>query len=229
MNMLITGGLGLLGNAIIKRVQRIKTDKIFVLDKLKNKVRFNYKYKNVFFIHGNFNNLNKIKKILCDKKIEAIFHLGAQTQVLDAIKNPYKTIKTNVMGTVNILESIRSINKSIVLIYSSSDKAYGEVKKKFYKENSKLDAIFPYDVSKSSSDLICQSYSKTYNLKIGIIRCANIYGPHDYNFRRIVPETIISALLKKKLIIRSSGKLKREYVFVDDVADAYYRVFNFLK
>ena len=92
-----------------------------------------------------------------------------------------------------------------------------------------MDGIYPYDVSKSASDLICQSYSKTYGLKIGIIRCGNIYGPGDLNLGRLVPEVILSTIAKKKFIIRSNGKARRDYVFVEDVVGAYLKLFNKIK
>ena len=91
-----------------------------------------------------------------------------------------------------------------------------------YKENHQLKGNFPYDVSKSASDLIVQSYVKTYGLKAGIIRSGNIYGPGDLNMDRLVPHVIISTLKKKKSILRSNGKLIRDYIYVDDVANAYF-------
>ena len=101
------------------------------------------------------------------------------------------------MGTVNILEGIRLLNPEIILIYASSDKAYGEKNENNYKENDKLNAVFPYDVSKSTSDLICQSYSKTFSISVGILRCGNLYGPGDFNVKRIIPETIINSIKNK--------------------------------
>ena len=98
--------------------------------------------------------------------------------------------------------------------------------KKEYFENHQLKGDYPYDVSKSSSDLIAQSYTKTYNLKIGIIRSGNIYGPGDYNRDRLIPHVIISTLKNKKAILRSNGKLIRDYIFVDDVARAYHLLMN---
>jgi CDP-glucose 4,6-dehydratase len=134
------------------------------------------------------------------------------------------------MGTINFLENIRTINKKIIFIYSSSDKAYGELKnRKEYKEGDSLDSTYPYDVSKSSSDLVCQSYSKTYSMKVGIIRCGNIYGPGDFNLKRLIPEVILSTIENKNFIIRSDGKSTRDYVFVDDVVDAYLKLFKQLK
>ena len=89
-----------------------------------------------------------------------------------------------------------------------------------------MDSVYPYDLSKSCSDLICQSYSKVYGLKIGILRCGNLYGPGDLNIKRIVPETIIQTLNNKNLIIRSSGKLTRDYLYIDDATKAYLLVLN---
>ena len=77
-------------------------------------------------------------------------------------------------------------------------------------------------MSKSASDLIVQSYVKTYGLKAGIIRSGNIYGPGDLNMDRLVPHVIISTLKNKKSILRSNGKLIRDYIYVDDVANAYF-------
>ena len=182
MRILVTGGNGLLGSNLIKFLLKNKKNKIFVLDKKKK-----LNLKNLKFIKKNFTNFKQVKSVLKDNKIEAVFHLGAQTQVLKALNFPYDTLITNVLGTMNFLEAIRQVNNKIIFIYSSSDKAYGEAEKLGYKENTVLGGIFPYDVSKSTSDLICQSYSKTYNLKIGIIRCSNIFGPNDKNFKRIIP------------------------------------------
>ena len=130
------------------------------------------------------------------------------------------------MGTINLLELIREIDSNILFIYSSSDKAYGEIKKRDYLETDKLDSVYPYDLSKTCSDLICQSYSKVYDLNVAIVRCGNLYGPGDFNKNRIIPETIISTIQNKKLKIRSSGKLVRDYLYVDDAVSAYYLIMN---
>ena len=226
MNIFITGGLGILGSSILKKISK-KKNKIIVYDRKKNLKKFlKIKNKNMKFIAGNLTNKKLMSDTIKKYNINAIFHLGAQTQVLNALKDPYQTYLINLISTIKLLEIIKKINKSIVFIYSSSDKAYGEATKKSYLENHPLNSIYPYDVSKSTSDLIVQSYSKTFGLKAGIIRSANIYGPHDRNTKRIVPETVINLLNKKKIIIRSSGKLKRDYIFVDDVADAYILSFK---
>ena len=133
-----------------------------------------------------------------------------------------ETFNSNIIGTINILESIRNLKRNISLIFSSSDKAYGSLVGDAYIENHQLKGNYPYDVSKSTSDLIVQSYVKTYNLKAGIIRSGNIYGPGDLNMDRLVPHVIISSLQNKRSILRSNGKLIRDYIYVDDVAEAYF-------
>ena len=224
--ILITGGLGLLGKPLVTFLRKKKYS-IYVLDKLKNKKRNKLIDRNrVNFVYGNFQNKILLKKIIKNKKINIIFHTGAITQVLESLKNPYATYKNNIMGTLNILECIKEINPSILFIYSSSDKAYGEIKKRNYLESDNLSSVYPYDLSKTCSDLICQSYSKVYNLKVAIVRCGNLYGPGDFNKNRIIPETIISTIKNKRLKIRSSGKLVRDYLYVDDAVRAYYMIMN---
>lgn len=224
---LVTGGFGLLGVSLVNFLIQKKFT-VVILDYKNYRKNFFFKNKNIVIEKGNFCDKKFVEKIFKKYKFSGIFHLGAQTQVLKALKNPYETLIINILGTINFLEIMRKRNLKIPFIYSSSDKAYGELKKNFYLENDKLNAIFPYDTSKSSSDLICQSYSKTYKMNVGIIRSANIFGPNDFNIKRIVPETIISILSNKKLIIRSSGKQKRDYIFVEDVTRAYFKLYKYL-
>ena len=228
-NALITGGLGLLGKPLVKFLSKKKYN-VFVLDKSKNKKKNKLISKNVAsFVYGNFQNKPLLKKIIKNKKINIIFHTGAITQVLEGLRDPYDTYKNNIMGTVNILECIREVDPSILFIYSSSDKAYGEVKHRNYLENDNLSSIYPYDLSKTCSDLICQSYFTVYKLNVAIVRCGNLFGPGDFNLNRIIPETIISLINNKRIKIRSSGKLVRDYLYVDDAVNAYYMIMKTLE
>ena len=225
-NILVTGGLGILGASLVKKLNSKKSYKIFILDRSKNlkkiKVLELSRLKNVKIIKGSFNDYRTVFRLIKSKNIGIIFHLGAITQVIDAYKSPLETFNSNILGTINILETIRNLKKNIIMIFSSSDKAYGSLMGNAYLENHQLKGNYPYDVSKSASDLIVQSYVKTYNLKAGIIRSGNIYGPGDLNMDRLVPHVIISSLLKKRSILRSNGKLIRDYIYVEDVANAYF-------
>ena len=225
-NILVTGGFGLLGKPLVQKLVQLNHNVIILEKKSTDRIKF-LKTKPKKIISGDFLNKDLVGKILKKYKINIIFHLGAITQVLESLKDPYKTHQINVMGTINFLENIRKINDKIIFIYSSSDKAYGELNnRKEYKETDRLQSIYPYDVSKSASDLICQSYANTYSLTTGIIRCGNIYGPGDFNLKRLIPDVILSSLKKKRFIIRSSGKSTRDYVYVEDVVKAYISLMN---
>ena len=228
-NIIVTGGLGILGREVVNQLLKNKNNFIIIIDKEKSKKKietFKQDLNKVKFLNFDFTNKKKIFSVFKKYKISSVFHLGAVTQVLEAYNNPNKTFNSNIMGTINILEAIKNFNKNIKFIYSSSDKAYGELKKKEYYENFPLEGDFPYDVSKSASDLIVQTYSKTYQLKIGIVRSGNIYGPGDFNTDRLIPHVITSYLKNKKPILRSNGKLIRDYLYVGDVARAYITLMN---
>ena len=162
--------------------------------------------------------------MLKQEKIDVIFHT-AVTQVLDGLRDPKKCYETNILGTTNLLEAVRRSKKKIIFIFSSSDKAYGKLKtNNMYYENDKLLGDFTYDASKSASDIISQSYSKTYDLNIGIIRSGNIFGPGDLNFERLIPGLAFNSLKNKKLNLRSNGKNRRDYIYVEDVVEGYEKL-----
>jgi CDP-glucose 4,6-dehydratase len=104
---------------------------------------------------------------------------------------------------------------------ASSDKAYGTHDKLPYSEDAPLQGRHPYDVSKSCSDLLAQSFATTYGLQVCVTRCGNLYGGGDLNWSRIVPGTIRSALKGERPIIRSDGSYIRDYFYVEDGAHAY--------
>jgi CDP-glucose 4,6-dehydratase len=128
---------------------------------------------------------------------------------------------TNIKGTWNVLEASRHSASVQGIIIASSDKAYGIHNKLPYRENSSLCGCHPYDVSKSCADLLAHTYFRTYGLPVCVTRCGNIFGPGDFNFSRIIPDTIRSIIKNKTLIIRSDGKFTRDYIFVDDIVSGY--------
>lgn len=179
------------------------------------------KYRNLKLIEGNIVDYSFIKKIFKVYRPHICFHLAAQAIVGRANKSPIPTFKTNIEGTWNILEVAREFSHPTKIIVASSDKAYGEHRKLPYVESAALQALHPYDASKACTDILARTYAHTYNLTIAVTRCANIYGPGDLNFSRIIPDTIRSAIFNKNPIIRSDGRPLRDYVFIDDIVHAY--------
>lgn len=177
--------------------------------------------KRITTVRGSLEDYFLLERVLNEYEIDSVFHLGAQTIVTIANKNPISTFDSNIRGTWNILEACRRSSGIERIILASSDKAYGAQDKLPYNENTPLEGRHPYDVSKSCADLISKSYYDTYQLPVCITRCGNFYGGGDLNFNRIIPGTIRSVLNKKRPIIRSDGSMIRDYFYIEDGVGAY--------
>jgi CDP-glucose 4,6-dehydratase len=173
-------------------------------------------------VRGALEDLVLLERLLVEYEVDVIFHLGAQTQVRHAQRQPWATMEANVRGTYNLLEAARRCARPVqAVVIASSDKAYGESVTLPYTEEHPLAGRNIYDASKSAADLLASAYASSYDLPIGIARCANIYGGGDLNWDRIVPGTIRSLLLGEAPIIRSDGTLQRDYLHVDDAVTGY--------
>ncbi len=175
----------------------------------------------VTVINGSVEDLSLMERILNEYEIDAVFHLAAQDLVGAANRSPLSTFETNIRGTYLLLEACRQSETVKRIVVASSDKAYGSHRTLPYRENFPLKGRFPYDVSKTCTDLISQSFAHSYNLPVTITRSSNIYGEGDLNLSRIIPGTIISILKNERPIIRSDGTPIREFIFVDDIARGY--------
>lgn len=179
----------------------------------------------VNIVRGELEDYFFIQRVISEYEIQQVFHLGAQTIVKTGNTSPVTTFRANIEGTWNLLDAIRVLEGYSGSVESvcvaSSDKAYGSSKNLPYTEETPLCGEHPYDVSKSCTDLIAQSYGKTYNLPVTVARMGNIYGPGDLNFSRIIPGTIRSIFRGSRPEIRSDGSPVREYFFVEDAVSAY--------
>jgi len=154
--------------------------------------------------------------------VEFVFHLGAQTIVGSALRDPLECFESNIRGTYNLLEAARRLDGLVkAFVVASSDKAYGESDILPYTEDMPLRGSHPYDVSKSCTDLLAHTYAHTYGLPVTVARCGNIYGGGDLNWSRIVPGAIRCIEDGTRLTLRSDGKMVRDYIYVRDVVSAY--------
>jgi CDP-glucose 4,6-dehydratase len=164
-------------------------------------------------------------RALNEYEIDTVFHLGAQTIVGTAARSALSTFEANVRGTWNLLEACRACSRLVRrVIVASSDKAYGSHDALPYTEDLPLQGRFPYDVSKSCTDLIAFSYFHSYQLPVAVTRCGNLFGGGDLNFNRLIPGTIRSALLGEAPVIRSDGTFVRDYFYVRDAVEAYLQL-----
>ena len=171
-------------------------------------------------VSGDLESLSTMQRAIAEYQPHTVFHLAAQPLVQVAKLDPVGTLRANVMGTWNVLEACRLTGKSNVVV-ASSDKAYGANESLPYREIHPLQGRYPYDVSKSCTDLITQMYFATYGLKTAIARCGNLFGGGDLNFSRTIPGVIQATLAGERFVIRSDGKFVRDFLYVKDAAASY--------
>ena len=174
----------------------------------------------VVTIRGELRDHGSVLRAVCESGAETVFHLGAETLVPIALRNPLQTLETNIRGTYHLLETCRTLG-CIPLVLASSDKAYGAQQDLPYTEDSPLLGRHPYDASKACADILALTYFQTYDLPVAIARCGNIFGGGDLNWSRLIPGTLRSLLSDEPPIIRSDGRATRDYLYVEDAAEAY--------
>ncbi len=220
---LITGGTGLVGSWLTRRLMEAGADVVcLVRDWIpQSEVVRNRTLDKVKVVRGDICDRAIVERTLGEYETNTVFHLAAQTIVGIANRNPVSTFESNIEGTWNVLEACRRSPSVKSIVVASSDKAYGDQERLPYSEDTPLEGRHPYDVSKSCADLIAQAYSKTYGLPVTITRCGNFYGGGDLNWNRIVPGAIRSILRGERPVIRSDGKFIRDYFYVEDGAACY--------
>jgi CDP-glucose 4,6-dehydratase len=222
--VLVTGATGLLGSWLTARlVERRANVVCLIRDQTPASLLVSSgTIRRVTTVAGAVEDYELLLRTLNEQEIEIVFHLAAQTIVPIAHRSPLSTFEANIKGTWCLLEGARNLGGRVkAILVASSDKAYGEQTQLPYNEETPLQGIHPYDVSKSCADLISNTYVQSYGLPVCITRCGNMYGGGDLNWNRLVPGTIRSFFYDESPIIRSDGSLQRDYVYVEDIADAY--------
>ena len=219
---LVTGGTGLIGGWLVRRLRELGTDVVcLVRDWVpQSELVRSGLFAQVKVVRGDVRDQSLLERTLGEYEIDTVIHLAAQTIVGIANRNPVATMETNIAGTWALLEACRRSPLVKQIVIASSDKAYGDHEELPYNETFPLQGRHPYDVSKSCADLIAQSYAQTYELPVAITRCGNFYGGGDLNWNRIVPGTIRSVLREQRPVIRSDGHFVRDYFYAEDGAAA---------
>ncbi len=156
----------------------------------------------------------KLKKKILSFQPDFIFHLAAQSLVFESIKNPVDTWNTNLIGTLNVLESLRGYKKKCSVVLVTSDKCYENLEiKRGYMENDKLGGSDPYSASKASTEIMIKSYVRTFfrnqtKVRIATARAGNVIGGGDWSNSRIIPDCVKSWIKRKTIIIRSPNSTR---------------------
>ncbi len=222
--ILITGATGLVGGWLSEALIKKGAEIIFLIRDLDPNSLLVLKdtLRKGQVVQGSLEDGVSCERAIVEYGVDTVFHLAAQAIVETGLRSPLITFEANIRGSYLLFEACRR-QKELVqrIVVASSDKAYGSSPHLPYTEKMPLAGRHPYDVSKSCADLLAVSYFHTYHLPIVIARCGNIFGGGDLHFSRIVPGTIRSLLKDETPVIRSNGLLTRDYIYVEDVVDAY--------
>jgi len=228
-SVLVTGASGLLGGWLVPALVRKGASVVLLVrDAAPQSMLVRDGWLNsLSTVDGSIADPDLIRRAISEYSVKTVFHLAAQTQVGVAKVDPVGTLEANVRGTWNLLEAARQCG-GIDVVAASSDKAYGQADKLPYQEDYPLQGKYPYDVSKSCMDLICTMYANSFGLPVMIARCANLFGGGDLNFARVIPGLIQATLRGEPFVIRSDGQFIRDYLYVEDAADAYMCMAEYL-
>jgi len=226
MSVLVTGGAGFIGSHLVERL--LKEDyNVVVLDDLSSGKTENLDLKNrsLLFVKGNICDRGLVKKAV--KDVEVVFHLAALVDVPFSVRNPLLVNQVNVCGSLNILEE--SVKNSIEkFIYASSCAVYGEPQYLPINEEHPTNPLSPYAVSKLTVEKYCQVFHKLYGLKTVSLRLFNVYGPRQEgdSYSGVISRFIRRLRSGKPPIIFGNGSQTRDFIYVLDVVDAFYKALN---
>ena len=238
MKILVTGGAGFIGSAVIRHIISNTQDSVINLDKLtyagnleslisvSNNER--YAFEQVDICHS-----NDLKKVFAEHQPDIVMHLAAESHVDRSIDGPDEFIQTNIVGTYNLLEVARDYWSALPEIrkqafrfhHISTDEVYGDLEgtTDLFTETTPYAPSSPYSASKASSDHLVRAWHRTYGFPVLVTNCSNNYGPYHFP-EKLIPLVILNALDGKALPIYGKGNQIRDWLFVEDHARALYKV-----
>ncbi|MEM0100852.1 MAG: SDR family NAD(P)-dependent oxidoreductase [Candidatus Methanomethyliaceae archaeon] len=224
MRILITGGAGFIGSHIAESLAK-KGHEVIIYDNFstgnKENIEKILSMKNVKLINGDILDYNFLLNFV--KKVDVISHQAAQLEIGSSINNPIIDAKTNIEGTINVLEAAR-ISNIKKIIYASSAGVYGEAIEIPQKEEHPKNPHWPYGVSKYAGELYCQQYSLFYGLNTCALRYGIVYGEREW-YGRVLTEFIKRVVLEKKPpIIFGDGMQRRDFIYIEDVVE-FHNIF----
>ncbi len=235
-NILITGGAGFIGSHLVRRfVRNYPEYTIFNLDALTyagnlENLRDIEKEPNYKFVKGDIVDQDFIDNLFREHRFDGVIHLAAESHVDRSITDPLAFVKTNILGTVNLLNAAKEIWADKTggqrFYHVSTDEVYGSLGPEgLFTETTAYDPNSPYSASKASSDHFVRAYGETYGLPYVISNCSNNYGPNHFP-EKLIPLFINNIINNKPLPVYGDGKYTRDWLFVEDHAVAIDLVFH---
>lgn len=236
MKILITGGAGFIGSHVVRLfVTKYSNHQIINLDSLTyagnlENLKDIENAPNYIFVKGDITEANFINKLFEEYQFDAVIHLAAESHVDRSITDPLAFVKTNVIGTMNLLNASKEIwkdnYKGKLFYHVSTDEVYGSLDATgLFTEETSYDPNSPYSASKASSDHFVRAYGETYDLPYKISNCSNNYGPNQFP-EKLIPLFINNIIHNKSLPVYGDGNYTRDWLYVIDHAVAIDLVFH---
>ncbi|MBL6791438.1 MAG: dTDP-glucose 4,6-dehydratase, partial [Methylophilaceae bacterium] len=238
MKIAVTGGAGFIGSALIRHILSTTDYAVVNIDALtyagnEESLASVSKSSNYNIEVADICDASKLKDIFLRHKPNMIMHLAAESHVDRSIDGPGEFIKTNIVGTYTLLEQTMQYYKNLDkqarcqfrFHHISTDEVYGDLQgtNDLFTETTAYDPSSPYSASKASSDHLVRAWSRTYGLPVVITNCSNNYGPYHFP-EKLIPHIILNALAGKSLPVYGNGKQIRDWLYVDDHANALLQV-----
>lgn len=239
MKVIVTGGAGFIGSALIRYLINETNHEVLNIDKLTyaanlkslDSISQSSRYR---LIKEDITELDSISTIIQEFKPDAIFHLAAESHVDNSILNPIDFVKTNVLGTANLLHASTNLWKNLSeidkenfrFLHISTDEVFGDLGDEgSFTEDTPYNPSSPYSASKAGSDHLVRAAFRTYGLPAIITNCSNNYGPYQH-CEKLIPKVIQRIINGKKIPIYGSGLQVRDWLYVEDHVQALYEVYK---
>jgi CDP-glucose 4,6-dehydratase len=225
--VLFTGAQGFIGSWVAERLLEEGAE-VFVLDRPvaeHSRYRLHRLHERCTPVAAALEDAQTLSRAIDEHAVQAVFHLAAATIVGSATNSPLSTYEVNTRGTWNLLEACRLAAEPLQkVVVASTDKAYGVHEDLPYREDSALQPRYPYDASKACADIIARSYAHTFGLPVAVTRFGNVFGGGDMNYSRLIPGTARALLAGERPVIRSDGRMERDFLYAEDAVAAYLAV-----
>lgn len=238
MRLMVTGGAGFIGSAVIRHIIKNTNHEVLNVDKLTYagnlesliSVANNERYT---FSQTDICDRSALDQLFADFQPDAVMHLAAESHVDRSITGPFTFIETNIIGTYQLLEASRQYWSSLEenkkqkfrFHHISTDEVYGDLEgtTDLFTESTSYSPSSPYSASKASSDHLVRAWNRTYGLPVLVTNCSNNYGPYHFP-EKLIPLMILNALQGKALPVYGNGQQIRDWLFVEDHARALFKV-----